>query len=265
MSSSLFDLTGKVALITGSSKGIGRAIAEELARHGAQVVISSRKAEACQAVVDSINKEMHGKSGGAVSIPANISHKEELQQLPETIPVREFTITVENRDGGFDSAVVVTTITDPAVPQDEIAALYWRRWNCELDLRSIKQSMHLDVLRSKTPDMVAKEIFAHLLAWNLLRGVMTESAKRNNALPRQLSVKGCMQAIESFTPAMMATNAGEVLYDAMLTTVAAHRVGNRPGRLEPRYKKRRPAWEAYMTKPRNLSHRRLNSQARALR
>jgi len=81
MSSSLFDLTGKVALITGSSKGIGRAIAEELARHGAQVVISSRKAEACQAVVDSINKEMHGKSGGAVSIPANISHKEELQQL----------------------------------------------------------------------------------------------------------------------------------------------------------------------------------------
>jgi len=191
--------------------------------------------------------------------------KEELQQLPETIPVREFTITVENRDGGFDSAVVVTTITDPAVPQDEIAALYWRRWNCELDLRSIKQSMHLDVLRSKTPDMVAKEIFAHLLAWNLLRGVMTESAKRNNALPRQLSVKGCMQAIESFTPAMMATNAGEVLYDAMLTTVAAHRVGNRPGRLEPRYKKRRPAWEAYMTKPRNLSHRRLNSQARALR
>lgn len=81
MSSSLFDLTGKVALITGSSKGIGRAIAEELARHGAQVVISSRKADACQEVADSINKEMHGHSGGAISIPANISRKEELQQL----------------------------------------------------------------------------------------------------------------------------------------------------------------------------------------
>ncbi len=84
MSSNLFDLTGKVALITGSSKGIGRAIAEELARHGAQVVISSRKADACQEVVDSINKELHGKAGGAISIPANISRKEELQQLVET-------------------------------------------------------------------------------------------------------------------------------------------------------------------------------------
>ncbi len=81
MSSSLFDLTGKVALITGSSKGIGRAIAEELARHGAHVVISSRKADVCQAVADSINKELHGQPGGAVSIPANISRKEELQQL----------------------------------------------------------------------------------------------------------------------------------------------------------------------------------------
>lgn len=81
MSSSLFDLTGKVALITGSSKGIGRAIAEELARHGARVVISSRKADACQEVADTINKELQGQQGGAVSIPANIGRKEELQQL----------------------------------------------------------------------------------------------------------------------------------------------------------------------------------------
>lgn len=188
----------------------------------------------------------------------------ELRELPDTVPVREFAISVEGRDGTMQSAVVVTTITDPTVPQKEIADLYWRRWNCELDLRSIKQSMHLDVLRSKTPDMIEKEIYAHLLAWNLLRGVMTESAKRNNVLPRQLSVKGAMQAVESFTPAMMATNAGDILYDAFLTTVSAHRVGNRPGRLEPRYKKRRPSWNEYMTIPRNQSHRRLNSQARAL-
>ena len=81
MSSSLFDLTGKVALITCSSKGIGRAIAEELARHGAHVVISSRKSDVCQEVADTINKELHGQPGGAISIPANISRKEELQQL----------------------------------------------------------------------------------------------------------------------------------------------------------------------------------------
>ena len=79
--SDLFDLTGKVALITGSSKGIGKAIAEEMARHGAQVVISSRKADVCQEVADAINAELEGQAGGAVSIPAHVGHKEELQRL----------------------------------------------------------------------------------------------------------------------------------------------------------------------------------------
>ena len=56
----------------------------------------------------------------------------------------------EGRDGGTEQAIVVTRITDPSIPRDEISQLYWKRWNCELDLRSIKQSMHLDVLRCKT-------------------------------------------------------------------------------------------------------------------
>lgn len=81
MASSLFDLSGKTALITGSSKGIGRAIAEEMARHGARVVISSRKAEACTEVADAINAELTGEPGGAVAIPAHIGHKDELERL----------------------------------------------------------------------------------------------------------------------------------------------------------------------------------------
>ncbi len=88
MTSNLFDLSNKVALITGSSKGIGRAIAEEMARHGAKVVISSRKADICEEVANAINIEVaadaSNSTGGAVAIPANISHKEELQRLVDT-------------------------------------------------------------------------------------------------------------------------------------------------------------------------------------
>ena len=78
---SLFDLSGKVAVITGSSRGIGRAIAERLAEHGAKVVVSSRKAEACKEVADAINKK-HGKDS-AVVVPANISSKDDLKNLVE--------------------------------------------------------------------------------------------------------------------------------------------------------------------------------------
>jgi NAD(P)-dependent dehydrogenase (short-subunit alcohol dehydrogenase family) len=78
---SLFDLSGKVAIITGSSRGIGRAIAERLAEHGAKVVVSSRKAEACKEVADAINKK-HGKDR-AIVVPANISSKDELKNLVE--------------------------------------------------------------------------------------------------------------------------------------------------------------------------------------
>ena len=75
----LFDLTGKVAIVTGSSRGIGRAIAEALADQGAKVVISSRKAEACQEAADAINAA-HG-DGSAIVVPANISSKDALQNL----------------------------------------------------------------------------------------------------------------------------------------------------------------------------------------
>ncbi|HEV2653268.1 MAG TPA: SDR family oxidoreductase [Rhizomicrobium sp.] len=75
----LFDLSGKVALITGSTKGIGEAVAHRMAEHGAKVVISSRKADACEKVAADINKERGAKV--AVPIPANINYKEQLQHL----------------------------------------------------------------------------------------------------------------------------------------------------------------------------------------
>ncbi|MEX2489728.1 MAG: glucose 1-dehydrogenase [Pseudomonadales bacterium] len=77
----LFDLSGKVAVITGSTKGIGKAIAEQMAFHGANVVISSRKQDACEAVTNEINEALGQNGGNATSIPCHIGHKDQIENL----------------------------------------------------------------------------------------------------------------------------------------------------------------------------------------
>jgi hypothetical protein len=102
--------------------------------------------------------------------------------------------------------------------------------------------MKMDVLRCKTPKMVRKEIWAHLLAYNLLRTVMAVAAAEHGIEPRQVSFKGAKQAVTAFAPKIEAARSEEhaVLIDAMLTTIAYHRVRNHPGHWEPRARKRRP-------------------------
>ena len=102
--------------------------------------------------------------------------------------------------------------------------------------------MQMDILRCKTPDMVHKEIWTHLLAYNLLRTVMAVAANENDIEPRQVSFKGAKQALTAFAPKIEAARPEDrgPLIDAMLTTIAYHRVGDRPGRWEPRARKRRP-------------------------
>ena len=115
--------------------------------------------------------------------------------------------------------------------------------------------MQMEILRCKRPDMVHKEIWTHLLAYNLLRTVMAVAANENDIEPRQVSFKGAKQALTAFAPKIEAARPEDraPLIDAMLTTIAYHRVGDRPGRWEPRARKRRPKPAARLTQPRHIA------------
>src|ERR1700754_2257531 len=113
---SLFDMKGKVAVITGSTKGIGKAIAERMAEHGAKVVVSSRKADVCDAVAKEIN-DKNGKGTG-VAIPAKFSSKEDLQHL----------VDESNRAFGRIDVLVCNAASNPYYgPLGDISDDQWRK------------------------------------------------------------------------------------------------------------------------------------------
>ena len=98
--------------------------------------------------------------------------------IPETVTIRELRVRVKQRGFRTRTLIVMTTLLDAGeFSHDELAALYRARWHAELDIRSLKQTLKMDVLRCKTPAMVRKEIWAHLLVANLIRGVMAEAAR----------------------------------------------------------------------------------------
>ena len=113
----------------------------------------------------------------------------------------------------------------------------------------------MEVLRCKTPAMVQKEIWTHLLAYNLLRTVMAVAAAESDTEPRKISFKGAKQAVTAFAPKIEAAQPEDRgrLIDALLKTVAYHRVGNRPGRWEPRARKRRPERASRLMQPRAIA------------
>jgi hypothetical protein len=161
---------------------------------------------------------------------------------PEVLLMRQVTVDARDKENRAERFEVVTTILDASIDGEQIGDLYERRWEGEVDIRSIKSVMQMDVLRCKAPEMVEKEIWAHLLAYNLLRTVMAVAAAESDVEPRKISFKGAKQAVTAFAPKIEAAppERRAALIDAMLTTVAYHRVGDRPGRWEPRARKRRP-------------------------
>jgi hypothetical protein len=182
------------------------------------------------------------------------------EQIPDEMWVRELRVHVAQPGYRVRELVLVTTLLDPIrYTKEEVADLFLRRWDIELDLRSIKVVMQMDVLRCKTPEMVEKEIWVHLLAYNIIRGLMATAATTHGAQPRELSFKGTLQALGAFRDTMRMAEPGlrQHLWEVMLEVIAHHRVGDRPGRVEPRAKKRRPKPHHMLTVPRHEARRRL--------
>jgi hypothetical protein len=177
------------------------------------------------------------------------------RSYPKQLTMRQVTVDARDKNNRAEQFKVVTTILDASIDGEQIGSLYERRWDGEVDIRSIKTTMRMDVLRCKTPEMVHKEIWAHLLAYNLLRTVMAVAANENDIDPRKISFKGAKQAVTAFAPKIEAARPENraPLIDAMLTTIACHRVGDRPGRWEPRARKRRPKWSTPLKQPRHIA------------
>jgi len=186
--------------------------------------------------------------------------KDLYDRLPQTLSVREVRVPVRQRGFRVKSLLLATTLLNADLyRKQDLAEGYRRRWLVELDLRSIKVVLQMEVLRCKSPAMVRKEIWMHLLAYNLIRRVMTEAAERVGLEPRQISFAGTLQTVMAFAtagwgcpPARLAS-----LYALVLQAVVQHRVGNRPDRIEPRANKRRPRVQCYLNEPRAQARERL--------
>jgi len=170
--------------------------------------------------------------------------REQYDAFPETLAVRELKV---------DSKILVTTLLCAnEASKKALGELYASRWNIELDLRNLKTTLGMERLHCKTPAMNEKELWTYLLAYNLIRLLMAESARQADVLPRLLSFKHSLQLWLAWShagPPDFDEDAVRLLYDL----IAQQRVGNRPGRIEPRAVKRRPKTYPLQMKPRPLA------------
>ena len=177
----------------------------------------------------------------------------EYESLPASLAVRVITATAPPESGFRTLELeVVTTVTDPTeMAADKIAGLYRQRWEVELFIDDLKTSLGMDVLRTRSPHMIYRELLMHVIAYNLLRALIRQADD-----PRRVSFKGSLDRINRWLPMAMATNSRITrrrLIEDLLETMAEDRVRERPGRREPRLKKRRPKSYGLMTKPRRES------------
>jgi hypothetical protein len=170
---------------------------------------------------------------------------------------RGFAEEILMREAKVDGQVLVTTMHNArAVPKGELAALYARRWHIELDIRNIKTTLGMEVLRCMTPAMVEKELWVSLLAYNLIRLLMAQAAHTAGLYPRELSFKHTVQMWSSW-PCDAAPS-------ELFRLIAQRQVSNRPGRCEPRVRKRRPKSFPWLKVPRAVARRQIRKRRHPL-
>jgi hypothetical protein len=189
--------------------------------------------------------------------------EDDYARLPATLVVRQTRVRVRQRGFRTRALVVVTTLLDEGeASAEELAALYRARWQAELDLRWLKQTLQMDVLRCQSPAMVRKEVWAHLLAYNVIRGAMAAAAGEEGLLPTQLSFTAALQTVRAF--AALAWVAGQEqlaeIQRRVRQAIRAHPIGDRPDRWEPRARKRRPKHYPNLNEPRRKARARLESR-----
>lgn len=220
-------------------------------RRGAHVVIRKHQLRATDfRTGERLGKDDHVVCWKKPQRPKWMS-AEEYANLPDSLTLREVRVHVTQEGFRTRELIVVTTLLDPEkYSAEEIAKLYRRRWQAELNLRSLKVVLQMDHLRCLTPHRVRNEFYMHLTAYNLIRHVMAVAAAKADREPWTVSFKGTLQTIAKLIPLLATSISTNTWCDTLLEAVAAHTVGNRPDRVEPRVKKRRPKPYRKMTKPR---------------
>ncbi len=165
------------------------------------------------------------------------------ESVPRFLSIREVAVTVAQKGFRVERLIVQTTLLDgDFASSQDLGQLYRSRWHVELDLRSLKITLGMDILTCKTPDMVRKEIWTRMLAYNLLRGLMAQAASDFCVTPRDLSFKGALSFLREIA-AQLHSACGDKLIElraTLLIAIEANRVNDRPNRVEPRRRKRRP-------------------------
>jgi hypothetical protein len=192
--------------------------------------------------------------------PANSPWKPRAwSKLPAQLKVRVVRVKIERKGFRTRCLWIATTCTDPVrYPAQKIAELYHRRWSIELFYRDIKTTLHMEVMRTKSPDMIQKELLMHAIAYNMIRALILQSARAHEQQLGRLSFKGAVDLLRQWLPQAAACHDQPRKlarwHDELLEAIASVQNPLRPNRREPRAKKRRPKSYQLLTSPRSQFH-----------